>query len=347
MREDESYAVYLLEQEGVKRLDITTYLSHGIGRTGSTGSRRQKATAGPGEDAEGESGADEDDPLAQFTVELVARAAEGMIDPLIGRDEEVQRIVHILARRRKNNPMLLGDPGVGKTALIEGLARRIHAKDVPEAIQDATVWSLDMGALLAGTRYRGDFEERLKAVMRRLEEIPHAILFIDEIHTIVGAGATSGGTMDASNLLKPALQSGQIRCIGSTTHKEFKQSFGRDRALARRFQTIELDEPSVEECVEILKGLKKHYEEHHQLTYTDASLEAAAKLAAKHLPDLSFPTKPSMSSTRPEKACDGRGKVVEVTDVEATIARMARIPPRASARTRSATSATSRPTSRP
>jgi len=329
MREEESYAVYLLDQEGVKRLDITTYLSHGIGRSGGTGTRRQSATAGGGEDAELEETSDEDDPLAQFTVELVARAAEGRIDPLIGRNDEVQRIVHILARRRKNNPMLLGDPGVGKTALIEGLARRIHDKDVPEAIQDATVWSLDMGALLAGTRYRGDFEERLKAVMRRLEEIPHAILFIDEIHTIVGAGATSGGTMDASNLLKPALQNGQIRCIGSTTHKEFKQSFGRDRALARRFQTIELDEPSVDECIAILKGLKKHYEEHHKLTYTDAALEAAARLAAKHLPDLKLPDKAFdvVDETGAGVRLAG-GKTVEVTDVEATIARMARIPPK-------------------
>ena len=331
MREDESYAVYLLEQEGVKRLDITSYLSHGIGK-GGTVTRRPKATAGGSEgqgEEEAEAGVDEDDPLAQYTVELVARAAEGGTDPLIGRDTEVERIVHILARRRKNNPMLLGDPGVGKTALVEGLALRIHEKKVPEAIQDATVWSLDMGALLAGTRYRGDFEERLKAVMRRLEEIPHAILFIDEIHTIVGAGATTGGTMDASNLLKPALQSGQIRCIGSTTHREFKQSFGRDRALARRFQTVELDEPSVDECIDILRGLKKHYEAHHKLTYTDEALEAAAKLAAKHLPDLKLPDKAFdvIDETGASVRLAGRS-VVELADVEATIARMARIPPK-------------------
>ncbi len=328
MREEESYAVYLLEQEGVKRLDITSYLSHGVGKDGLVPKRRKAATAGEGPEEESET-AEDDDPLAQYTTELVARAAAGKIDPLIGRDREIERIVHILARRRKNNPMLLGDPGVGKTALVEGLALRIHDKQVPEAIQDATVYSLDMGALLAGTRYRGDFEERLKAVTRRLEEIPHAILVIDEIHTIVGAGATTGGTMDASNLLKPALQSGAIRCIGSTTHREFKQSFGRDRALARRFQTIELDEPSVDECVEILKGLKKHYEEHHQLTYTDEALEAAARLAAKHLPDLKLPDKAFdvIDETGAGVRLAGRN-VVELVDVEATIARMARIPPK-------------------
>jgi ATP-dependent Clp protease ATP-binding subunit ClpA len=332
MREKESYAVYLLEQEGVKRLAVTSYLSHGVTKGGLVPKRpRGTASAGAGAEAEedDDTDSDEDDPLAQYTVELVARAAEGNIDPLIGRDSEVERIVHVLARRRKNNPMLLGDPGVGKTALVEGLARRIHEKDVPSAIQDATIWSLDMGALLAGTRYRGDFEERLKAVMRRLAEIPHAILFIDEIHTIVGAGATTGGTMDASNLLKPALQSGDIRCIGSTTHREYKSSFGRDRALARRFQTVELDEPTVDEAVDILRGLKKYYEEHHKLTFTDEAIEASARLAAKHITELKLPDKAIdvVDETGAAVRLAGR-KVVELSDVEATIARIARIPPK-------------------
>ena len=260
LREEESMAVYLLNRHGVRRVDVTAYLSHGKGKAvPGMKKRRPTASAGAGDEAPAtdeetiEKGGD--DPLAEYTEELVARAAAGHIDPLIGRDEEVERIVHILARRRKNNPLLVGDPGVGKTAIVEGLARRIHDGTVPGPLKGNMVYSLDMGALLAGTRYRGDFEERLKAVIGELEDRDDAVLFIDEIHTIVGAGATSGGTMDASNLLKPALQGGRLRCIGSTTHKEHKQAFGRDRALARRFQIVEVGEPSVEECIDILKGL--------------------------------------------------------------------------------------------
>ncbi len=327
LREEESYAVHLLEQQGIARLDITAYLSHGINKDGIV--PRKKASAGGESDEEGDDVGleDDDDPLSRYTTELVARAAAGLVDPLIGRSSELERIVQILARRRKNNPMLVGDPGVGKTALIEGLALAIHEKKVPDAISDAKVYSLDMGALLAGTRYRGDFEERLKAVMKRLAEIPHAILFIDEIHTIVGAGATTGGTMDASNLLKPALQSGALRCIGSTTHAEFKQSFGKDRALARRFQKLDLNEPSVEEAIEILRGLKKVYEEHHGVTYTPEAVEAAARLAAKHLQDLKLPDK--AIDVIDESGATARlagKKEVTLQDVEATIARMARIP---------------------
>ena len=331
LREEESMAVFLLNRHGVRRVDVTTYMSHGKGKAvPGMKKRRPTASAGAGEapaddDESLEQGGD--DPLAEYTEELVARAAEGHIDPLIGRSEEVERIVHILARRRKNNPLLVGDPGVGKTAIIEGLARRIHDGTVPKTLEGNQVYSLDMGALLAGTRYRGDFEERLKAVIGELEGRDDAVLFIDEIHTIVGAGATSGGTMDASNLLKPALQGGRLRCIGSTTHKEHKQAFGRDRALARRFQIVEVGEPSVEECIDILKGLQKHYEEHHQITFTPESIEAAARLAAKHLNDNKLPDKAIdvIDETGAAVRLADR-KVVELDDVEATIARMARIP---------------------
>jgi ATP-dependent Clp protease ATP-binding subunit ClpA len=327
MREDESYAVYLLEAQGVKRVDLTTYLSHGVRKDGLVPSRK-KAAAGEGEEeAEGD---DTAEPLQEYTTELVDKAARGLIDPLIGRDSEVERIVHILARRRKNNPLLLGDPGVGKTALVEGLARKIHEGSVPDLLKDATVYALDMGALLAGTRYRGDFEERLKGVMKGLEDKPHAILFVDEIHTLVGAGATTGGTMDASNLLKPALQSGQLRCIGASTHREHKQSFGRDRALARRFQIVDLDEPSIEEAIEILQGLSKVYAAHHGLEYTDEALEAAVRLAAKHLTDSKLPDKAIDVIDETGAAVRLAGdKVVNVSDIEATIARMAKIPPKA------------------
>ena len=329
LREEDSYAVHLLEEQGIERLDITSYLSHGVRKDGGT---RKKAL--PGDDSSPDSDdeaslEEDDDPLSRFTTELVAKAAAGLIDPLIGRAAEIERIVHILARRRKNNPMLVGDPGVGKTALVEGLALAIHNKSVPEPLHGATVWSLDMGALLAGTRYRGDFEERLKQVMTRLEDTPNAILYIDEIHPIVGAGATTGGTMDASNLLKPSLQSGAIRCVGSTTHQEFKQSFGRDRALARRFQRVEVHEPTVDEAVDILQGLKKVYEEHHGVTYTDDATAAAARLAAKHMTELKLPDKAIDVIDESGAEVRLRGdKVVELWDVEATSARIARIPPK-------------------
>ncbi|MEL6345200.1 MAG: ATP-dependent Clp protease ATP-binding subunit ClpA [Myxococcota bacterium] len=329
MREPESYAVYLLEKQGVKRVDLTTYLSHGISKDGNAlPQKKQKAPAG-GEDDSGEEGDDSSEPLQAYTTELVEKASKGLIDPLIGRETEIERIVHILARRRKNNPLLLGDPGVGKTALVEGLARKINAGEVPDTLKDATIYALDMGALLAGTRYRGDFEERLKGVMNGLEDKEGAILFIDEIHTLVGAGATTGGTMDASNLLKPALQSGALRCIGASTHKEHKQAFGRDRALARRFQIIDLDEPSEEEAIEILKGLLKVYEAHHEITYTDDAVEAAVKLAAKHLTESKLPDKAIDVIDETGAAVRLAGeKVVTLAHVEATIARMAKIPPK-------------------
>jgi ATP-dependent Clp protease ATP-binding subunit ClpA len=337
-REDDSQAVFLLGQHGVRRVDVTSFLSHGRGK-GTPGARQRarksddeladpSASSGDGAGAGGDA-PDEpaDDPLSAYTTELVAEAAAGRIDPLIGRGPELERMIHILARRRKNNPLLIGDPGVGKTAIIEGLALRIHEGAVPSLLQGATVFSLDMGALLAGTRFRGDFEERLKEVMNELQKREKAILFIDEIHTIVGAGATSGGTMDASNLLKPALQSGKLRCIGSTTHKEHKQAFGRDRALARRFQVVEVNEPSIDECVAILKGLQRAYEAHHEVQFTDEAIEACARLAGRHLNDNKLPDKAIdvLDETGAAVRLSGRPQVT-VDDVEETIARMARIP---------------------
>ncbi len=322
MREPESYAVYLLESQNVKRVDMTAYLSHGVRKDGLV-PQRKRVPAGDEDEESGELA----EPLEAYTTELVAKAAAGEIDPLIGREREIERIVHILARRRKNNPLLLGDPGVGKTALVEGLARLIHEEKVPDVLKGATIWALDMGALMAGTRYRGDFEERLKGVMNGLKEHDNAILFIDEIHTLVGAGATTGGTMDASNLLKPSLQSGKLRCIGASTHKEHKQSFGRDRALARRFQVIDLDEPSLEEAIEILKGLVSVYAAHHSVTYTDEAIEGAATLAARHITDSKLPDKAIdvIDETGASVRLAGRDTVT-LTDVEATVARMAKIP---------------------
>ena len=323
-REEDSHAVFLLEEQGITRLDITTYVSHGRRKDGKIS--RPQRTPGTGESDP--DGGTAEDPLEAYTTELVAKAEAGKIDPLVGRQEELSRIIHILARRRKNNPVLLGDPGVGKTALAEGLALAIHENNVPSLLQGSRVFSLDMGALLAGTRYRGDFEERLKAVVNELQEQEKAILFVDEIHTIVGAGATSGGTMDASNLLKPALSDGTIRCIGSTTHREFKQAFGRDRALARRFQVVDLTEPTVDEAVQILQGLQGHYEKHHGISYADDAVEAAARLADKHINELKLPDKAidvldeAGAAVRLEER-----PLVSLKDVEETVARMARIPP--------------------
>jgi ATP-dependent Clp protease ATP-binding subunit ClpA len=351
MREEDSQAVYLLAEQGVRRVDLTAHISHGKGKPvpgakqrkakpkgedqAPEGPKRKESAGGEqdrdgdeaGEGGDDEGGDDDKDPLSAYTTELVAKAARGEIDPLVGRDEEVERIIHILARRRKNNPMLIGDPGVGKTALVEGLARRIHEGKVPEAISNATVYSLDLGALLAGTRYRGDFEERLKGVLKALGKQAHAVLFIDEIHTIVGAGATSGGTMDAGNLLKPALSSGALRCIGSTTHKDYKASFGRDRALARRFQTVDLLEPSVDEAVLILQGIVKQYADHHKVSYEAAAIEAAARLSAKHINDLKLPDKAIDVLDEAGAAARLAGRpVVTVSDIESIVARMARIP---------------------
>jgi len=320
LREEDSYGVFLIESQGVKRLDFTAYMSHGKRRDGLVG--RNKTPAGTEEDGEVA-----EHPLEAYATELVAKAAAGKIDPLIGREEELKRIAHILVRRRKNNPLLLGDPGVGKTALVEGLARHVHEGSVPDPLKGCKIFALDMGALLAGTRYRGDFEERMKAVMDALADEDKAMLFIDEIHTIVGAGATSGGTMDASNLLKPALADGTVRCIGSSTHREYKQAFGKDRALARRFQSIEIGEPTVDEAVEILQGLLEGYAAHHEVEFTAEAVEAAARLSAKHIADPKLPDKAIdvIDETGASVRLEGR-KQAGIEDVEATIARIARIP---------------------
>jgi ATP-dependent Clp protease ATP-binding subunit ClpA len=326
-RERGSQAVFFLDRQGVKRLDILSYLSHGISKEGE------------GEEGEGGEQGDEQaprtvkDPFKAFTVNLVERAAQGLIDPLIGRREEIERTIQVLCRRRKNNPVFVGDPGVGKTAIVEGLALAIHEKRVPKVLENAQIFSLDMGALLAGTKFRGEFEQRLKGVIAGVKKTPGAILFIDEIHTIVGAGATTGSSMDASNLLKPGLASGELRCIGSTTFQDYKQTFDRDHALARRFQKIEVHEPSLEETVRILKGLKKVYEEHHGVVYSRRALRAAAELSAKHVNDRRLPDKAidvldeagAADRMRPEER---RRHRVIARDVERVVARIARIPER-------------------
>ncbi len=282
LQEEESHAAYFLRKQGVDRLTLLRAIAHGAPEQAAPGRAPDGGDAGVGAAA---------DPLESFADDLIARAASGGIDPLIGRQLEIERMVQVLCRRRKNNPLLVGEPGVGKTALAEGLALRIHTGDVPDALKQAKVYALDMGALVAGTRYRGDFEERVKQVLDALDKQEHAILFIDEIHTLVGAGSASGGTMDAGNLLKPALASGKLRCIGSTTFSDVKQSFDKDRALSRRFQKIEVLEPTEAETIEILKGLKKAYESHHGVTYPDETLEAAVTLSTRHLKDLHQPDK--------------------------------------------------------
>jgi ATP-dependent Clp protease ATP-binding subunit ClpA len=326
--ERDSYAVALMEENGVTRLDLVSYVSHGVSKVDDEEAEPGKAGGiEPGDEAPRPS----KDPLEAYTVNLNAEALSKRIDPLVGRENEVARIVQILARRKKNNPLLVGDAGVGKTALVEGLALKIERHEVPKALEGCTVYSLDMGALVAGTRYRGDFEERIKAVIKALQKLDKAILFIDEIHTIVGAGATSGGSMDASNLLKPALASGRLRCIGSTTFREYRQYFEKDRALSRRFQRVEVNEPSVEDTVKILEGLRKHYEEFHGVTYQDEAIRAAAELSAKYLHDLKLPDKAIDlidESGAAKKLLDDGTNVVSVTDVEAVLARMAQIPPR-------------------
>src|SRR5947209_457162 len=326
---ERSQAVYLLRSQGVNKLDILTYLSHGIGKTAAGVPR--PAFVAPDEEGQEVSG----DPLKHFAVNLIERAKKGEIDPLIGRSLELERTIQILCRRRKNNPLFVGEPGVGKTAIAEGLALKIHKNEVPAVLKDAEVYSLDMGAVLAGTKYRGEFEQRLKAVIAALLEKKEAILFIDEIHTIVGAGAVSGGTMDASNILKPAIASGKLRCIGSTTYAEYKSSFERDRALARRFQKIEIGEPTVDETIEILKGLKSYYEKHHNVSFTDDALKLAAELSAKYMHDRHLPDKAidvldeAGSRARivrtPEMTAPS---AIGIDDVEYVVARMAKIPPR-------------------
>ncbi|HMK72644.1 MAG TPA: Clp protease N-terminal domain-containing protein, partial [Myxococcaceae bacterium] len=286
-REEESHALYLLQQEGIARLDLLNFLSHGITKNGEAEEEAEAQPGGPEEE-----GAPVRDPLKSFALNLMTEAAEGRIDPLIGRERELERTLQVLCRRRKNNPIYVGDSGVGKTAIAEGLALRIHEGNVPDALKDAVIYSLDMGAVLAGTKFRGQFEERLKGVLKALQKQPNAILFIDEIHTIVGAGATTGGgSIEASNILKPVLAAGRLRCIGSTTYQEYKASFERDRALGRRFQKIEIGEPSIEDSVLILQGLKSRYEEHHAVTYEEPAIRGAVELAAKYINERFLPDK--------------------------------------------------------
>jgi len=328
--EEDSYAVYYLKSQGVTRLDVLEYISHGHG--GDEWGKEEAGEAGDAKTAGGKDPKAGGSALEQFTVNMVEKAAAGEIDPLIGRKEELERTIQVLNRRRKNNPIFVGDPGVGKTAIAEGLALKIMSGEVPEAFLNAEVFALDMGALLAGTKYRGDFEARLKAVLNELKERPGAILFVDEIHTIVGAGATSGGSLDASNILKPVLASGSLRCIGSTTYEEYKNHFEKDRALSRRFQKIEVGEPTREEALEILKGLKSYYEEHHGVRYATPALKAAVELSARHINDRFLPDKAIDVIDEAGAVCKlrgkpgGKAKVISALDVEKVVARMAKIP---------------------
>jgi ATP-dependent Clp protease ATP-binding subunit ClpA len=327
--ERESHAVYFLQQQDMTRLDAVSYISHGVAKV--PGESEPKTVHGA--DQEEEPAKQGAEALDAYCVNLNEKAQSGKIDPLIGRDCEVERTVQVLCRRTKNNPLYVGDPGVGKTAIAEGLAKRIVEGDVPEVLLEATIHALDMGALLAGTRYRGDFEERLKAVVSELEADVNAIMFIDEIHTVIGAGATSGGAMDASNMLKPALQAGTLRCMGSTTYKEYRNHFEKDRALARRFQKIDVPEPSVPDAVKILKGLKPHYENFHHLRYTHDAIKAAVELSDKYLHDRKLPDKAidvmdEVGAAQMLVPAARRKKTIGVKDVESVIARMARVPPK-------------------
>jgi len=330
LQEENSHACYFLRQQGIERVDLLDYISHHH----VVSSPAEKPDSSPGEAKPSETAKPKSkptDPLEAFTVDLIARAKEGKIDPLIGRQQELERTILILCRRRKNNPLFVGEPGVGKTAMAEGLALRVAEGNVPELLKDAELFTLDMGALLAGTKFRGDFEERLKAVVAALQKREHAILFIDEIHTIVGAGATSGGSLDASNILKPALGSGDLRCIGSTTYEEYRNLFDKDRALSRRFQKIDLHEPSSDETIEILKGLGSHYEQHHQVKYTEEALESAVQLAVKHLPQRHLPDKAIdvIDEAGAQHRLDGNPRrPVGINDIERVVARMARVPMR-------------------
>jgi ATP-dependent Clp protease ATP-binding subunit ClpA len=338
--ERESHAAYFLQEQQMTRYDAVNYISHGIAkRPGAAearpprGSEEEQSGPAGSETEEGGKKKQAQDALTAYCVNLNRKAEAGKIDPLIGRENEINRTIQVLCRRSKNNPLYVGDPGVGKTAIAEGLAKRIVEGDVPEVLEDATIFALDMGTLLAGTRYRGDFEERLKQVVKELEEYPGAILFIDEIHTVIGAGATSGGAMDASNLLKPALSSGAIRCIGSTTYKEFRQFFEKDRALVRRFQKIDVNEPSVEDAISIMKGLKPYFEDFHKVRYTNEAIKAAVELSARYINDRKLPDKAidvvdetgASQMLLPENK---RKKTISVREIEATIATMARIPPK-------------------
>src|SRR5690349_19070829 len=326
--EKDSHAVYYLQQQGVTRLDVVYFISHGIAKTNS--SEAAKSTDANAESDE--AAAQKETPLAQFTQNLNQMAKDGRIDPLIGREPEVERVVQVLCRRRKNNPLLVGEAGVGKTAIAEGLAWRITEGDVPEVLGESTVYALDMGALLAGTKYRGDFEQRLKGVLKALKDQPKAILFIDEIHTLIGAGAASGGTLDASNLLKPALSTGAMKCIGATTFTEYRGIFEKDAALSRRFQKIDVIEPSVEQTVEILKGLKSRFEEHHSVKYALGALQAAAELSAKfindrHLPDKAIDVIDEAGAAQRILPKSKQKKTITRSEVEEIVAKIARIPP--------------------
>ena len=325
--EKDSHAVYFLHQQEITRLDVVNYISHGIAKIGD----EPVAGASNSEREAEEGGEGKGNPLSEYASNLNEMALEGRIDPLIGRTDEIERTIQVLCRRRKNNPLYVGEAGVGKTALAEGLAKRIVDGEVPEVLESATIWSLDLGSLVAGTKYRGDFEKRLKGVINQLKKQPGAILFIDEIHTIIGAGSASGGTMDASNLIKPMLANGELRCIGSTTFQEFRGIFEKDRALARRFQKIDVVEPTVADSIEILKGLRSRFEEHHNVAYTNEALKAAVDLSVKHIPDRLLPDKAidvideagARQRLLPE---DQRTDKIDVTEVEYIIAKMARIP---------------------
>ncbi|EIZ81099.1 ATP-dependent Clp protease ATP-binding subunit ClpA [Novosphingobium sp. Rr 2-17] len=337
--ERDSYAVYFLQQQDMSRLDAVSYISHGIGKGGRRIEDRspkgnEESPPTPEEKTETKAASNKkESALDQFTVNLNEKALKGKVDPLIGRGPEVDRTIQILCRRSKNNPLYVGDPGVGKTAIAEGLARKIVEGEVPEVLAEAVIYSLDMGSLLAGTRYRGDFEERLKQVVSELEKMPHAVLFIDEIHTVIGAGATSGGAMDASNLLKPALSGGTIRCIGSTTYKEFRNHFEKDRALLRRFQKIDVNEPTIEDTIKILRGLRTAFEEHHRVKYTPDAIKTAVELSARYINDRKLPDKAidvidevgAMQMLVPPSR---RKKTITSKEIEQVIATMARIPPK-------------------
>mgnify|MGYP001627757331 CR=1 FL=1 len=336
--ERESNAAYFLQEQDMTRYDAVNFIAHGVAKDPAFGESRPVsgaeneeeaiAQAVKSEEAEGKESA-----LAKYCVDLNAKSREGDVDPLIGRSHEVERCIQVLCRRRKNNPLLVGDPGVGKTAIAEGLARKIVAGETPAVLSQTTIYSLDMGALLAGTRYRGDFEERLKAVMTELEEHDDAVLFIDEIHTVIGAGATSGGAMDASNLLKPALQGGKLRCMGSTTYKEFRQHFEKDRALSRRFQKIDVNEPSVEDSIKILQGLKPYFEDHHAIRYTADAIKTAVELSARYINDRKLPDKAidvidEAGAAQHLVAESKRRKTIGTKEIEAVVAKIARIPPK-------------------
>ncbi len=329
--ERESHAVYFLQGQDMTRFDAVNYISHGITKSGA----RSSSSSPEGTEDDAERGGNKKGPeaLEAYCVNLNERARDGKIDPLIGRTSEVERMVQVLCRRQKNNPLLIGDPGVGKTALAEGLARRIVRNEVPDVLRDATVFALDLGLLIAGTRYRGDFEERLKNVLAELKNYPGSILFIDEIHTIIGAGATSSGSMDASNLLKPALANGSLRCIGSTTYKEFRNHFEKDRALLRRFQKIDVNEPSKDDAVKIMMGLKSVYEEHHGLRYTDEAISAAVDLSSRYIGDRKLPDKAidvidEAGAAQKLVSIENRKAIIDVPEIEAIVAKLARIPPK-------------------